>query len=69
MDYLYQKVTSSDKADGVERIYFPGEIEQLTEEIRLQSGIPFAETEIAQLNLEADKVGMDHIIVIDSPNV
>ncbi|QIW96807.1 hypothetical protein AMS68_002325 [Peltaster fructicola] len=32
MDYLYQRVVQSEKADGIDRVYYPGEIEQLTEE-------------------------------------
>ena len=64
MDYLYQRVIGSEKADGVDRIYFPGEIEQLTRDERLKSGIPFQDSEIATLNKEADRVGVDHISVL-----
>ena len=42
---------------GVERIYFPGEIEQLTEEERKKTGIPYVEAEIEALNEEAKRVG------------
>jgi LDH2 family malate/lactate/ureidoglycolate dehydrogenase len=61
MDYLYQRVVTSEKAKHVERIYFPGELEQLTAEERLKSGIPYSESEITALNNEADKVGVGHI--------
>lgn len=64
MQYLYQRVVDSDKAAGVERIYFPGEIEQLTEEERLKTGIPYVEAEIKTLNEEANRVGADAITVI-----
>jgi LDH2 family malate/lactate/ureidoglycolate dehydrogenase len=64
MDYLYQRVVGSEKADGVDRIYFPGEIEQLTKEERLRSGIPYQDSEIAALNEEADRVGAGHISVL-----
>ncbi|KAI1334243.1 Malate/L-lactate dehydrogenase [Xylariaceae sp. FL0016] len=57
MDYLHQRVTGSDKAAGVERIYFPGEIEQLLQEERQQQGIPFVRAEVDALNAEAEKVG------------
>jgi LDH2 family malate/lactate/ureidoglycolate dehydrogenase len=57
MDILYHRVVGSDKMDGVERIYFPGEIEQLTEQERLASGIPLVKAEIDALNKEADIVG------------
>lgn len=58
MDYLYQRVVTSDKAAGVDRIYYPGEIEQITRDRRLTEGIPFTESEIASLNQEADSVGV-----------
>jgi LDH2 family malate/lactate/ureidoglycolate dehydrogenase len=54
MDYLYKRVTESEKAAGVDRIYFPGEIEQVMEERRISEGIPLAEAEFASLNKEAD---------------
>ncbi|GAM42441.1 hypothetical protein EIK77_008186 [Talaromyces pinophilus] len=58
MDYLYQRVVTSDKAAGVDRIYYPGEIEQITRDRRLAEGIPFTESEIANLNQEAELVGV-----------
>lgn len=61
MDYLYERVTKSEKAAGVERIYFPGEIEQIMEERRLEEGIPLAEAEVAGLNKEADLVKVEHL--------
>jgi LDH2 family malate/lactate/ureidoglycolate dehydrogenase len=36
MGYLYQRVVQSDKMPGVDRIYFPGEIELLQSEVSLQ---------------------------------
>jgi LDH2 family malate/lactate/ureidoglycolate dehydrogenase len=57
MDYLYQRVVGCDRAAGVDRIYFPGEIEQLTQEERLKTGIPYTEGEVAALNEEAEKIG------------
>ncbi|KAK3381941.1 Malate/L-lactate dehydrogenase [Podospora didyma] len=61
MDVLYRRVVESDKMPGVERIYFPGEIEQLTEEKRLKEGIPFVQDEINALNAEAEKLGVASI--------
>ncbi|ROT34703.1 Malate/L-lactate dehydrogenase [Sodiomyces alkalinus F11] len=61
MAYLYQRVVGSDKAAGVDRIYFPGEIEQLTQEEREKTGIPFVQAEIDALNEEAARVGVDHV--------
>ena len=57
MEYLYERVVGSDKMAGVERIYFPGEIEQLVHEERLRTGIPYVEAEIEALNKEAVLVG------------
>lgn len=58
MDYLYQRVVGSDKRPDTDRIYFPGEIEQLTQEKRQTGGIPYAFGEIEALNKEAQKVGV-----------
>ncbi|KAL4932934.1 Ldh family oxidoreductase [Aspergillus undulatus] len=58
MDYLYQRVVGSDKMGGVERVYYPGEIEQITRETRLKEGIPFVQAEIEKLNQEAQCVGV-----------
>ncbi|KAI0444873.1 Malate/L-lactate dehydrogenase [Xylaria telfairii] len=57
MDYLYQRVVGTDKAAGVDRIYFPGEIEQLRKEEREKTGIPLVQAEIDALNEEARRVG------------
>ncbi|KAH8167709.1 hypothetical protein CIB48_g536 [Xylaria polymorpha] len=57
MDYLYQRVVGTDKAAGVDRIYFPGEIEQLRKEEREKTGIPLVQAEIVALNEEAKRVG------------
>lgn len=59
MDYLYQRVVGSEKRPDVDRIYFPGELEQITQEKREKEGIPYSETEIAGLNKEAGDVGAE----------
>lgn len=61
MDYLYRRVVGSDRMDGVDRIYFPGEIEQLLKEQRLESGIPLVQAEVEALNKEAERVGTGNI--------
>lgn len=63
MDYLYRRVVDSEKASGVDRIYFPGEIEQLTQAERLKTGIPYVEAEIEALNREAERVGVEKLVV------
>jgi LDH2 family malate/lactate/ureidoglycolate dehydrogenase len=64
MGYLYERVVGSERMAGVERIYFPGEIEQLTHEECLRSGIPYVEAEIEALNKEADLVGSKKIEIL-----
>ncbi|KAL6243294.1 hypothetical protein RBB50_009846 [Rhinocladiella similis] len=61
MQYLYDRVVGSDRMAGVDRIYFPGEIELLNKERREREGIPFTEAEIASLNKEADTVGVERL--------
>lgn len=61
MDYLYKRVVESDTMEGVDRIYFPGEREQIAEEERRRSGIPYVQAEIDALNEEADRVGAPRI--------
>lgn len=65
MDVLYQKAVNSEKMHGVDRIYFPGEIEQLNEDQRLKDGIPYAKAEIDALNAEAEKLGLGKIPMIE----
>lgn len=57
MDYLYQRVVGSTKRPDVDKIYFPGEIEQITKDKREKDGIPYTQTEVAALNAEAERVG------------
>ncbi|KAF2460219.1 putative malate/L-lactate dehydrogenase [Lineolata rhizophorae] len=61
MDYLYQRVVGAEKMQGVDRVYFPGEIELVTKEERERTGIPYVEAEIAALNEEARHVGVEPI--------
>lgn len=63
MDYLYQRVVGSEMMAGVDRIYYPGEIEQITYDERLKTGIPYVQAEIDALNSEAEKVGAEKFIV------
>jgi LDH2 family malate/lactate/ureidoglycolate dehydrogenase len=64
MGVLYDKAVGCEKMKGVERIYFPGEIEQITHEERMKTGIPFVEAEIEALNREAELVGSKKIEVM-----
>ncbi|KAF3760454.1 Malate/L-lactate dehydrogenase [Cryphonectria parasitica EP155] len=62
MKYLYDRVVGSEKMQGVDRIYFPGEIEMARREERLKSGIPYARAEIEVLNQEAKAAGVDILV-------
>lgn len=64
MDFLYGKVVGCEKMAGVERIYFPGEIEQIAERKRREEGIPLVEAEVKALNEEAERVGVAKIDVM-----
>ena len=46
---------------GVDRIYFPGEIELLNKEKRMKEGVPFTEIEINNMNKEAELAGVEKI--------
>lgn len=61
MQYLYERVVGAEKADGVYRTYFPGELEQLQQQAREKTGIPLVQAEIDALNAESDKVGVEHL--------
>ncbi|KAI8721351.1 hypothetical protein NCS52_00582400 [Fusarium sp. LHS14.1] len=65
MQYLYERVVGSEKAAGVERIYFPGEIEQLAQKEREERGIPLVQAEIDALNEEARKVSADTLVTME----
>ncbi|PSR85888.1 malate/L-lactate dehydrogenase [Coniella lustricola] len=62
MKHLYERVVSSDVMPGVDRIYFPGEIEIARQQERLRSGIPYAKTEIDALNQEAKAAGIEPLV-------
>lgn len=62
MDYLYSRVIGSQRMAGVDRIYFPGELEQVTHEQRLRTGIPLTVEEVEKLNMEAERVGVQIIL-------
>ncbi|OJD18010.1 hypothetical protein AJ78_01967 [Emergomyces pasteurianus Ep9510] len=61
MDYLYQRVVGGERMEGVDRIYYPGEIEMLTANKRREEGIPYVQVEIDALNREANEVGVAHL--------
>ncbi|OAA53669.1 malate dehydrogenase [Cordyceps fumosorosea ARSEF 2679] len=64
IQYLYDRITGSEKAAGVERIYFPGELEQLAQKEREKTGIPLVQAEIDALNAEATKVSVPPMVTL-----
>ncbi|KAG5981199.1 hypothetical protein E4U55_003208 [Claviceps digitariae] len=63
MEHLYERVVGAEKAAGVDRIYFPGELEQLTEQERCRTGIPMVQAEIDALNAEAQRVSAKGLVL------
>ncbi|KAF7549323.1 hypothetical protein G7046_g8385 [Stylonectria norvegica] len=66
MQYLYERVVGSEKAAGVERIYFPGELEQLAQAEREEKGIPLVQAEIDALNSEAMRVAVNPLVTMEA---
>jgi LDH2 family malate/lactate/ureidoglycolate dehydrogenase len=63
MDYLYQRIVGTARRDGVERVFFPGEIEAECWEERMKVGIPFVKEEVRALDREAEMVGVEGLRV------
>lgn len=57
MEYLLKTIRESEKAEGVERIYTPGEIEFIKEKENREKGVVFTNSEIQQLHKLADELG------------
>ncbi|KAE8441404.1 hypothetical protein EG329_004993 [Mollisiaceae sp. DMI_Dod_QoI] len=64
MGTLYGKVVGCERMEGVEQIWFPGEIEMVCAEERRKMGIPFVEAEVEALNREAERVGVPPIEIM-----
>lgn len=64
IQHLYETVVGSAKRPDVDRIYFPGEMEELQAKQREQEGIPWVQAEIDALNAEADRVGVSHLCLL-----
>ncbi|RDA82720.1 hypothetical protein CP532_4839 [Ophiocordyceps camponoti-leonardi (nom. inval.)] len=69
MRHLYESVVGADRAPGVDRIYFPGELEQLTQRERERIGIPLAKTEVDALNREGAEVSVQPLKVTPGERV
>jgi LDH2 family malate/lactate/ureidoglycolate dehydrogenase len=64
MDHLYQTVVGSDRMEGVEKIYYPGELELICQKEREEGGIPYTKGEVESLNKEAEEVGVGKIEIM-----
>ncbi|MCJ1445381.1 MAG: hypothetical protein MMC23_005886 [Stictis urceolatum] len=58
---LYERVTGGERMEGVDRMWFPGEIELEREKVRRSEGIPFIKGEVEKLNEEAVRVGSNQL--------
>lgn len=65
MDYLYRRVVGAQKAVGVERIWYPGEMEIEREKERRKRGIPLSRGEIDALNEEGRRVGAGELVLME----
>ncbi|TKA32913.1 hypothetical protein B0A50_01139 [Salinomyces thailandicus] len=59
MGVSYERVTGGERAQGVERIFYPGEREEVVRGEREREGIPFVEAEVRALDAEAEMVGVE----------
>jgi len=55
-------VHASDRAEGVERIYVPGEIEHQRRDDRLRDGIPLPTALVAEMDELARNVGLGPLV-------
>jgi LDH2 family malate/lactate/ureidoglycolate dehydrogenase len=69
MDALIDRVHAAPRAEGFAEILLPGEPEDRHEAVRRKSGIPYAASEVAALNDEAKRVGVQPLVVSDQPIV
>ncbi|MDN5347542.1 MAG: hypothetical protein PWP65_1106 [Clostridia bacterium] len=61
MEDLCSRIKNSPKAEGVEKIYLPGEIEEEKMQERRQKGIPIGETLLGKLLATARELGVETI--------
>jgi LDH2 family malate/lactate/ureidoglycolate dehydrogenase len=61
MDTLIRDVRSCERADGVDRIYVPGEIEHLRRAQRLEDGIPLDDALVSELESLGGPLGLGEL--------
>lgn len=59
MDYMVERIHNAPRAQGVDRIYLPGEIEHLTEIHRREHGIPIPDAVYQSLKTMGDELGLE----------
>jgi LDH2 family malate/lactate/ureidoglycolate dehydrogenase len=69
IDTLIERVRAAPRADGYAEVLLPGEPEYRIEDERRKCGIPYAASEIAALQDEAKKAGVQPLVIADSPFV
>ena len=67
IDTLIERVRAAPRADGYAEVLLPGEPEDRIEEERRKRGIPYAVSEVAALQDEAKKAGVQPLVVSDKP--
>ena len=67
MDALIDRVRAAPRVDGVHEILLPGEPEDRYEAERRKTGIPYSAGEVAVLQDEAKKAGIQPLVVSDRP--
>jgi LDH2 family malate/lactate/ureidoglycolate dehydrogenase len=67
IDTLIERVRAAPRAEGSAEILLPGEPEDRTESERRKSGMPYAASEVAALQDEAKKAGVQPLVVSDKP--
>ena len=59
VDQMINEIKSSAKADGVEEIFLPGEIEEKIEEDRLKNGIPIPQDVYEEIKQVGEELGVN----------
>jgi LDH2 family malate/lactate/ureidoglycolate dehydrogenase len=67
MDTLIERVRAAPTAEGFGEVLLPGEPEDRFEATRRKAGIPYAASEVAALQDEAKKAGIQPLVVTDRP--
>jgi LDH2 family malate/lactate/ureidoglycolate dehydrogenase len=67
MEWLIERIHTSEPAAGFDEVLLPGELEHREENLRRRTGLPLSGREIDVLRSEAERAGIAPLIVSDSP--